>query len=163
MTIPQTVCFQYCLLSSGFPIFIYFFKQLEVEASGKWVEKNRRVQSRKRQTSPTTSYEGSSRARRDERMARRAIRREFANKCQRKERMLRAKRASSPERRGKPGTAARNEQRSSIDWEFEHFFRDLCVDKNVLGLKSNPDIRRKHAIQSPQQWRKFVYGNINIV
>ena len=42
------------------------------------------------------------------------------SKCRREERMLRAKRASSPERRGEPATAASSEQRSSTEHGFEH-------------------------------------------
>ena len=54
-----------------------FLKQLEGEASGEGIERNRRVQGRIRQMSPITSYEESNRARRDERTAKRAIKREL--------------------------------------------------------------------------------------
>ena len=64
-------------LFSDFVIFINFKLQPEEEASGKYMENRHRVQGRTEQTSSTTSDEQSSRARRNERTARLAIRREL--------------------------------------------------------------------------------------
>ena len=56
------------------------------------------------------------------------------NKCRRKERMLRAKRASSPERRGEPATTASSEQRSSTEQGFEHLISIFVLkQKRSLG------------------------------
>ena len=125
--------FQFCILFFEVFKFLWVFGAAWGEACGKGMQKNCRVQDRTERALPpqtSTAAERAATSVRPEGPSEESCR----NKCRRKERMLRAKRASSPERRGEPATAASSEQRSSTEQGFEHLISIFVLkQKRSLG------------------------------
>ena len=141
--------FQFCILFFEVFKFLWVWGAAWEEACGKRMQKNCRVQDRTERALPpqtSTAAERAATSVRPEGPSEESCR----NKCRREERMLRAKRASSPERRGEPATAASSEQRSSTEQGFEHLISIFVLkQKRSLGaIKPGHSQKACHSVSS---------------